>query len=93
MNRLRRTCHSLAGLQRRAGVLLAAAAAVPAVLATPPPHPPGWNKNPRCPPTPTWRAPAACPAADRPHHGRAARDRPGGYRIRAARQHATAQAG
>jgi hypothetical protein len=35
MNRLRRTCHSLAGLQRRAGVLLAAAAAVPAVLATP----------------------------------------------------------
>ena len=49
VNRIRCICHSLAGLPRRAGVLLASAVAAPAVLATAPPLPPGWNKHPPLP--------------------------------------------
>jgi hypothetical protein len=39
MNRIRRICRCLAGLPRRAGVLLASAAAAPALLAASPPLP------------------------------------------------------
>jgi hypothetical protein len=49
MNTIRRVCHSLAGLPRRASLLAASAAAAPAVLAAPPPRPPGWNKHPPLP--------------------------------------------
>ena len=49
MNHIQRICHFLAGLPRRAGVLLTSAAAAPAVLATSPPLPPGWNKHPPLP--------------------------------------------
>ena len=49
MNRIRRICHCLAGLARRAGALAAPAAAVPAVAATTPPLPPGWNYRPPMP--------------------------------------------
>jgi len=49
MNRICRIRHSLAGLPRRAGALAASAAAVPAVLATVPPLPPGWNRRPPMP--------------------------------------------
>jgi hypothetical protein len=49
MNRIRRICCSLAGLPRRAGALVASAAAAPAVLATVPPLPPGWNHRPPMP--------------------------------------------
>jgi len=49
MNRIRRICHSLAGLARRADALAASAAAVPAVAATFPPLPPGWNHRPPMP--------------------------------------------
>jgi hypothetical protein len=49
MNRIHRICRSLAGLPRRVGVLLASAAAAPALLATSPPLPPGWNKHPPLP--------------------------------------------
>jgi hypothetical protein len=50
MNRIRRICHSLAGLSRRAGVLLASAAAPAVLWADPPrPRPPGWNKHPPLP--------------------------------------------
>jgi hypothetical protein len=49
MSRICRICRSLAGLPRRAGALLASAAAAPAVLATSPPLPPGWNKHPPLP--------------------------------------------
>jgi len=48
MNQIRRIRAFLTGLPRRAGALLASAAA-PAVLATPPPRPPGWNKHPPLP--------------------------------------------
>jgi hypothetical protein len=48
MNCIRRICHYLAGLPRRAGVLAASAAAAPAALASGPgPLVPGWNKHPR----------------------------------------------
>jgi hypothetical protein len=40
---IRRICRPLAGLSRRAGLLLASAAA-PAVLWADPPLPPGWQK-------------------------------------------------
>jgi hypothetical protein len=49
MNRIRRLCRTLASLPRRAGALLASAAAAPAVLAVAPPLPPGWNKHPSLP--------------------------------------------
>ena len=49
MNRIRRICRSLAGLPWRAGALAASAAAAPAVLATAPPLPPGWNHRPPMP--------------------------------------------
>jgi len=49
MNRIRRICLSLAGLPRRAGALLASAAAAPAVLATSPPLPPVREKHPPLP--------------------------------------------
>jgi hypothetical protein len=49
MNRIRRICRSLAGLPRRVGALLASAAAAPAMLATTPPLPPGWNMRPPMP--------------------------------------------
>ncbi|HEY2128010.1 MAG TPA: hypothetical protein VGH77_12575 [Streptosporangiaceae bacterium] len=48
MNRIRRICHCLAALPRRVGAL-AASAAVPAVAATAPPLPPGWNHRPPMP--------------------------------------------
>jgi hypothetical protein len=55
MNRIRRICRCLAGLPRRAGVLLASAAAAPAVLAASP----GGNKHPALPARPcTGRCPA-----------------------------------
>jgi hypothetical protein len=51
MNHIRRICHSLTGLQRRVGVLLASSAVPPAVLAADPPlPPPGWHEHP--PPLP-----------------------------------------
>jgi hypothetical protein len=57
MNRIRRICRCLAGLPRRAGVLLASPAAAPAVLAASPP--PGGNKHPLLPARPhTDRCPA-----------------------------------
>jgi heme/copper-type cytochrome/quinol oxidase subunit 1 len=56
MNRIRRICRFLADLPKRAAVLLASAAAAPAVLATSPPLPPGWNKHP---PLPAHTHPAA----------------------------------
>jgi hypothetical protein len=96
MNRLRRICHSLASLPRRADVLLAAAAAVPAVLATPPPRPPGWNKHPPLPAhthlagtagMPSWQTALIAAAL------LVAALAVTGYRIRAARQRATASAG
>jgi hypothetical protein len=49
MNRIWRICRSLSGLRRRAGALFASAAAAPAVLATVPPLPPGWNHRPPMP--------------------------------------------
>ena len=49
MNRIRRICCFLAGLPWRAGALAASAAAVPAVAATVPPLPPGWNHRPPMP--------------------------------------------
>jgi hypothetical protein len=49
MNRIRRICRSLPGLPRRAGALFASTAAAPAVLATAPPLPPGWNHRPPMP--------------------------------------------
>jgi hypothetical protein len=49
MNRIRRICRSLPGLPRRACVLLTSVAAAPAVLATVPPLPPGWNHRPPMP--------------------------------------------
>jgi hypothetical protein len=55
MNRIRRICRCLAGLPRRAGVLLASAAAAPAVLAPAP----GGDKHPPLPARPhTGRHPA-----------------------------------
>ena len=55
MNRIRRLCRCLAGLPRRAGGLLASAAAAPAVLAASP----GGNKHPPLPARPcTGRCPA-----------------------------------
>jgi hypothetical protein len=47
MNHSRRICRSLAGLPRRAGLLIAYAAS--AVLRADPPLPPGWNKHPPVP--------------------------------------------
>jgi hypothetical protein len=49
VNRIRRICCALAGLPQRAGALVASAAAAPAVLATVPPLPPGWNHRPPMP--------------------------------------------
>ena len=49
MNRIRRICRSLSGLPRRAGALVATAAAAPAILAITPPLPPGWNHRPPMP--------------------------------------------
>jgi len=46
MARIRRICHRLVGLARRAGALAASAAAVPTVAAT---VPPGWNHHPPMP--------------------------------------------
>ena len=43
---IRRICHRLVGLARRAGALAASAAAVPTVAAT---VPPGWNHHPPMP--------------------------------------------
>ncbi len=48
MNRIRRICRCLAGVPRRAGVLLASAAAAPAVLAASPPLPARPHTD-RCP--------------------------------------------
>jgi hypothetical protein len=48
MNRIRRICHGLAGVARRCGAR-AALAAVPAVAATVPPLPPGWDHRPPMP--------------------------------------------
>jgi hypothetical protein len=52
MNRIRRICRCLAGLPRRAGVLLASAAAAPAVRATSLLLPPGGDKHPPLPARP-----------------------------------------
>jgi hypothetical protein len=45
MNHVGRIYLSLAGLRRRAGVLIASVAAAPAILTTAPPLPPGGNKH------------------------------------------------
>jgi hypothetical protein len=46
MNHIRRICHSLTGLRRRVGVLLASSAVPTAVLAADPPLPRGWREHP-----------------------------------------------
>jgi hypothetical protein len=97
MNRLRRICPSLADLPRRAGVLLAAAAAPAVLWADPPrPRPPGWNKHPPLPAhthlagtagMPSWQTALIAAAL------LVAALAVTSYRIRAARQRATARAG
>ena len=49
MNRIRRICQCLAGLARRSGAVAASAMAVPAIVASVPPLPPGWNHRPPMP--------------------------------------------
>ena len=50
MNHIRGICHSLTGLRRRVGILLASSAVPTALLEADPPLPRGWREHP--PPRP-----------------------------------------